>query len=71
MRFWLLLVLGLLAVLFGVVWTLQGLDLLGADGGMNGQPVWAVIGPIVAIVGLVLAWLGVRARRGAGAPPPA
>ena len=63
MRRWILLGLGVLLVIAGVVWTLQGLDLLGGSGGMNGQRIWAVIGPIVAIAGLVLAAVGWRGRR--------
>jgi hypothetical protein len=55
-------VVGILLLVAGVVWTLQGLDLLGQSGGMNGQKIWAVIGPIVAIVGLVLAGVGLRKR---------
>jgi len=64
MRAWLLLVIGLLAVLMGAVWTLQGLGVLGTDGvGMTGNKLWAVIGPIVAVVGLVMAVLGGRSLR--------
>ncbi len=57
---WVWLILGGLLVLCGVVWTLQGLDLLGQSGGMNGQKMWAVIGPITAIIGLLLVRLGLR-----------
>jgi hypothetical protein len=46
--------LGVFLAVAGVIWTLQGLDLLGQSGGMNGQRVWAVIGPITALAGLVL-----------------
>jgi hypothetical protein len=46
--------LGVFLAVAGVIWTLQGLDLLGQSGGMNGQRVWAVIGPITALVGLAL-----------------
>jgi hypothetical protein len=66
-KVWVPLILGVLLFLAGLVWTLQGLDLLGQSGGMNGSKIWAVIGPIVAIVGLVLAGAGLRARR----TPPA
>lgn len=54
---------GALLVLVGVVWTLQGLDVLGGSG-MSGHAVWAVLGPIVAVVG---AFLIVRTLRAAPA----
>jgi cytochrome bd-type quinol oxidase subunit 2 len=56
-------VLGILAVAAGVLWTLQGLDLLGQNGGMNGDTTWAIVGPIVAVVGLLLLLFGARKRR--------
>ena len=59
---WVWLVIGALLVLSGVVWTLQGLDLLGQSGGMNGQKMWAIIGPITAVVGLFLVSKGLRKR---------
>jgi hypothetical protein len=52
---------GVLAVVLGAVWTLQGLDVL-TDAQMSGEQVWAVVGPVVAVVGLVLIVLGVRLR---------
>jgi hypothetical protein len=45
---------GAVAAIIGVVWTLQGLDLLSGSSPMTGNKLWAVIGPIVALVGLVL-----------------
>ena len=56
--------LGVLAVVLGAVWTLQGLDLLGGSA-MSGVTVWAVIGPVVAVAGLVLIVVGVRQRAAA------
>ena len=53
---------GLVLAAAGVVWTLQGLDVLGGSG-MSGEPIWAVIGPIVAVAGLALAATGYRLRR--------
>ncbi|MEU7820892.1 hypothetical protein [Catellatospora sp. NPDC049133] len=61
---WVWLVLGVLLLLSGIVWTLQGLDLLGQSGGMNGQKIWAIIGPITAVVGLLLVRLGLRRPAG-------
>ncbi len=55
-------VLGLALAAMGALWTLQGLDLLGQDGGMNGQQEWIVIGAIAAVAGLALAGSGYRAR---------
>jgi hypothetical protein len=62
MRQIVLVVIGLLAALAGLVWTLQGLGYVGGSF-MSGATVWAVIGPIVALVGLVLITLGLRSRR--------
>lgn len=55
-------VLGVLAFVLGVVWTLQGLDLIGGNSRMNGETTWAIIGPIVAAVGLLLLLFGFRKR---------
>lgn len=55
------LVIGVVLVLIGVVWTLQGLDILGGSG-MSGVGIWAVIGPFVALIGIVVA-LGARRQR--------
>src|SRR5690349_9906572 len=59
MRGWLSVVVGLLLVLLGAVWTLQGLNVLGGSA-MSGHSMWAVIGPIVAVIGLLLLGFGVR-----------
>lgn len=63
MRQIVLVVIGLVAALAGLVWTLQGLGYVGG-GFMSGSTVWAVIGPIVVLVGVVLITLGLRSRRG-------
>ena len=59
---WVLLVVGALLVVVGVVWTLQGLGYM-AGSVMTGVTFWAVVGPVVAVVGLVLVAMGVRRRR--------
>jgi len=58
---WVLLVIGVLLVLTGILWTLQGLDVVGGSA-MSGVTLWAIVGPIVAVVGLVLAILGARRK---------
>jgi hypothetical protein len=62
MRQIVLVVIGAAAAVAGVVWTLQGLGYVGGSF-MSGATVWAVIGPLVALVGLVLITLGLRSRR--------
>ena len=54
--------LGLLMVVVGAVWTFQGLGYLEGSP-MTGQQIWAVIGPIVAGLGVALAYVGIRGRR--------
>ena len=62
MKAWIFLVLGVLLVLVGGLWTLQGLGVVGGSV-MSGVTMWAIIGPVVLIIGLVLAFLGIRGRR--------
>ncbi|MBR7744576.1 hypothetical protein KC207_14870 [Phycicoccus sp. BSK3Z-2] len=54
-------VLGVLLVLVGLLWTGQGLGLVGGSP-MTGVTLWAVVGPLVALVGLGLALRGGRGR---------
>lgn len=54
-------VIGILAVIAGIVWTLQGLNILGGSF-MSGQTMYAVIGPIVAVVGVALVAFSARRR---------
>jgi len=53
--------LGVLLVLVGLVWTLQGLGYVSGSA-MTGVTLWAVIGPIVAIIGAFLLAGTVRGR---------
>ena len=55
-------VLGLLGLLIGGVWMLQGLDILGGSF-MSGTTTWAVAGPVIALAGLALVALGLRRPR--------
>jgi hypothetical protein len=58
---WLWMALGLLALVLGAVWTLQGLNVLGGSV-MSGVTIWAIVGPAVAVVGLILIIVGLNAR---------
>ena len=62
MRRVLLVVIGVAAAVAGIVWTLQGLGYVGGSF-MSGATVWAVVGPVVALAGLVLIAAGSRRRR--------
>ena len=56
------LIIGIIAVLVGIVWTLQGLNVLRGSG-MSGHSVFTVIGLVVGVLGLVLIAFGVQRRR--------
>ena len=53
--------LGVLLVVVGAVWTMQGLGYVGGSA-MSGVALWAVVGPVVVILGLLLAVRGGRKR---------
>ena len=52
---------GFVLALAGVVFTLQGLGILGGSV-MSGRTFWAVAGPVIAPAGLVMAAIGLRDR---------
>jgi hypothetical protein len=56
------LVVGIIALLIGIVWTLQGLNIL-RGGGMSGHSIFTVIGLVVGVIGLVLIVVGVQRLR--------
>lgn len=58
---WTPMTIGLLLLVLGGLWTLQGLDLVGGSA-MSGVTLWAIVGPVVAVAGLVLLVLGTRRR---------
>ena len=52
-------VVGVLALLIGLLWTGQGAGLIGGSG-MSGQRQWLLIGLVVAVLGLLLLLRAVR-----------
>jgi hypothetical protein len=52
---------GLIAFI-GVIWTLQGLGFIGGSV-MSGVTLWAVVGPVVIVVGTAVAAIGMRGPR--------
>ncbi len=59
---WVLIVLGILLLLMGAVWALQGTNIL-AYGQMAGDNKWTIIGSVVGVVGIILIVLGARLRK--------
>jgi hypothetical protein len=53
---------GSLVVVAGVIFTLQGVGDIGGSV-MTGSTFWAVAGPVIALVGLGMAAVGLRRRR--------
>lgn len=53
---------GLVVLLAGVIFTLQGLGDIGGSA-MSGVTFWAVAGPLIALAGIVVAAVGLRRRR--------
>jgi hypothetical protein len=51
---------GVVAVL-GLLFTLQGADVISGSA-MSGTTFWAVAGPIIILIGLTVATVGVRGR---------
>lgn len=65
MKYWLFIIVGVILLIAGIIWALQGFGVIGGSF-MSGNSVWAVIGPVVAVVGLVLAALGLLRMRAKG-----
>ena len=59
MRNWLLTAAGVVLIVAGVVWALQGFGVVGGSF-MSGNSAWAIIGPVVAVVGIVMTAVGLR-----------
>ena len=57
----LLVALGAVMVLVGAVWTLQGLGYLEGSP-MTDQEIWAILGPLLAGLGVALLLVAVRRR---------
>ena len=57
------LILGVVLVLIGLLWTGQGLGWIGGSP-MTGVTLWAIVGPLVAIAGVALVVRGARQTDG-------
>lgn len=62
MRKSVLVTVGVIIAVLGVIFTLQGLGFIGGSA-MTGSTLWAVLGPIIAVAGIVIAVFGLRSGR--------
>ena len=51
--------LGVVLTIMGVIFFLQGLDVMGGSA-MSGVTLWAILGPIIALLGIAAITVGVR-----------
>jgi hypothetical protein len=58
-RLWV--VVGGVVALLGLLFTLQGTDVIGGSA-MSGTTFWSVAGPIIIVIGLAIAAAGARRR---------
>jgi hypothetical protein len=56
-----LVVVGVVVTLAGLVFTLQGVGVIKGSA-MSSTTFWAIAGPVIILVGLVVAGVGVRGR---------
>jgi hypothetical protein len=52
-------IVGALLMLAGITFGLQGMGVLGGSA-MSGKTLWAVLGPVIAVIGVVLVASGLR-----------
>ncbi len=62
MKNWMLVIVGVVLLLVGLVWTLQGLDVIKGSA-MSGAKLWLAIGVLLGIGGLFAINSGVRRLR--------
>ena len=55
-------ILGLLVAAAGVLFALQGFGVVSGSP-MTGTTTWSILGPIIALIGIAIAFAGSRARR--------
>jgi hypothetical protein len=56
-------VLGVLVILAGMVWILQGLGVIVSASFMTGDRIWVVLGALAVVGGAALSWWGWSRRR--------
>ena len=64
MRNWVVAVVGVVLLVVGVFWALQGFGTIGGSF-MSNNSTYQIIGPVLAVIGLLLAIVGIRRARSA------
>jgi hypothetical protein len=64
----LLMTAGTVALAAGVIFALQGFGVLGGSV-MSGSSLWAALGPVIAVAGLLAVGVGLRRQRSSSAGP--
>jgi hypothetical protein len=54
-------VVGVFVALFGLLWALQGFGVIGGSP-MSNTTTWSIIGPIVVVIGIALAFFAFRRK---------
>jgi hypothetical protein len=65
---WGLVIVGILLLLAGITFALQGAYGIGGGSSMDNNPFWIYAGAVVAVIGAALAVVGVRIRSPKPAP---
>ncbi len=55
-------VVGVVVVLLGLLWTLQGVGVIDGSS-MSNTTTWSIIGPLVLLAGVAITSIGLRGRR--------
>ena len=56
-----LITIGAIVAIMGVIFMFQGLGVIGGSA-MTGSTLWAILGPIIALAGVVLVVVGLRRK---------
>lgn len=65
---WASIIVGIILFLIGIVFALQGADVIKGSAVMSGNSTYIYVGAVVAIIGLVLVAVGARMRSKASSP---
>lgn len=61
-RKWILIVVGILLVIFGTVFALQGANVIGGSSLMSGNSMYIYVGGVLAVIGVIMLVLGIVSK---------